>query len=341
MYKIRAKAFGSIRLRRDYCALSVFVLSCRDTDFFNKWFLMFWNGMSNNRVRIMDKITIQVSSPRLIWNRTLVDGDQLRCAVSFNRTARSGESSRKDRRTRQSIFQFSCILNSPSRWRTRSDWRCEFARRWTGRSGTASSRRRSWSSWSRGILASWTACSVSLQFTRALWVVHRSVVTLLKITLRGCSADQRSKLSASVGSDTRQIPLITSTEFEQGFEAIMRRAIAKRWSSIYAHFQPLTVRIAGVLRYHHPDEQGAPSDRRERVVDSGMDRIVYVIDAAHLGGTDERCQEHHDADDPADVEGCLKSPRGISDAKMRESRGRDATPLTVLSLRSLGRFRSR
>jgi len=79
-----------------------------------------------------------------------------------------------------------------------------------------------------------------------------------------------------------------------------------------------------VLRYHHPDEQGAPSDRRERVVDSGMDWIVYVIDAAHLGGTDERRQEHHNADGPADVEGYLKQPREISDTRVEdEHRGEE------------------
>jgi len=96
-----------------------------------------------------------------------------------------------------------------------------------------------------------------------------------------------------------------------------------------------------VLRYHHPDEQRAPSDRRERVVDSGVDRIVYVIHAAHLGGTDERRQEHHGADGPADIEARLKSARGKLAMRVEGERRGGETPLTALSLRSLGRFRNR
>lgn len=71
----------------------------------------------------------------------------------------------------------------------------------------------------------------------------------------------------------------------------------------------LTVRVAGVLGNRHPDEEAAPSDRRERIVDSGVDRIVHVIDGPHPGWSDERRQEHEGVHGPPRIESCLKSRR--------------------------------
>lgn len=64
-------------------------------------------------------------------------------------------------------------------------------------------------------------------------------------------------------------------------------------------FASVTVRIAGVLRYDHPNEETAPQDGRERVIRGRVHRIVHIIDASHLGRLDEGHQEHQDEHSPA------------------------------------------
>lgn len=61
-----------------------------------------------------------------------------------------------------------------------------------------------------------------------------------------------------------------------------------------------------MLRYRYPKEQAAPSDRRERVVNRRVSRVVHVIDRAHFRGPDQCRQKHQGGHGPACVEGCLK-----------------------------------
>lgn len=55
----------------------------------------------------------------------------------------------------------------------------------------------------------------------------------------------------------------------------------------------LTVGVASMRQKRDPNKYGTPSDGSERVVRGCVNWVVYVIDLAHTGWSEEGTDEHH------------------------------------------------